>query len=120
MPAKWYATIAGVFFGSIALITINGEKDGYGKSAITAIGLSPILSIIAGAMLPKNTPIELAALAGGIAALGGTALVLGVAKRAPGIFEAALTGAANAYLNKIDNTPDDDAGKHSSDDKGSK
>ncbi|QQN73964.1 hypothetical protein [Croceicoccus sp. YJ47] len=98
IPPKWWAIVLGVFFGSMALITINGAREGYGKAVLTAAGIAPLLCLVAGALLPTGTSLEMAALVGGVTALGGTALVLGLAKKAPLILGAAVEAAARSYL----------------------
>lgn len=104
IPIKWWAVIVGITFGSVALITINGAKEGYGRAAITAAGIAPLLCLVAGALLPKETPLEMAALVGGITALGGTALVLNLAKHAPLILGSAAEAAAKSFLDLRDDT----------------
>ncbi len=98
VPARWWAVMVGVAFGSMALITTTGNKDGFGKATMTAAGIAPLLCVVAGALLPAGTSLEVAALIGGFTALGGTALVLGLAKRAPLIIGAAVQAAAESYL----------------------
>ncbi|NVD43490.1 hypothetical protein [Qipengyuania atrilutea] len=98
VPVRWWAVMVGIAFGSMALITINGPKEGYGKAVFTAAGIAPLLCVVAGAMLPSETSLEIAALIGGLTALGGTALVLALAKRMPVIVSAAIGAAARSYL----------------------
>lgn len=105
VPAKWWAVLVGVAFGSVALITINGAREGYGRAALTAVGIAPLLCLLAGALLPSGTSLEIAALVGGVTALGGTALVLTLAKKAPTIIGAAVGAAARSYL-EIEPQPD--------------
>ena len=98
IPPRWWAVMVGVAFGSLALITITGAKEGYSKSVLSAVGIAPFLCMFAGAMLPNDTSLEMAALVGGIAALGGTTLILSLSKRAPVIFGAAAEAAAKSFL----------------------
>lgn len=118
LPAKWAAVAVGVVAGSMAIVTITGQKTGFGKAAWSAAGIAPVLCIIAGAMLPPGTSLEIAAMAGGMAALGGTAVIMKLAEMAPRLFGAAMMGVANSYIEmegrkttrlREDGTPEADA-----------
>ena len=98
VPPRWWAILVGVAFGSLALIAMNGPTKGYAKSVIAAVLTAPFLSIIAGAMLNEETTLEAAAFVGGVVASGGMAVILAVSKMAPTLVTAALTGAAQSYL----------------------
>ncbi|MBB3034067.1 hypothetical protein [Alteriqipengyuania lutimaris] len=104
IPPKWWAVLVGVAFGSLALIALDGPRKGYGKSVMVGAMTAPLLCLFAGALLPSGTSLELAALIGGMTALGGTALILTVARMVPSIASAALTGIARSYL-EITPTP---------------
>ena len=98
IPPRWWAVLVGVAFGSLALISIDGPNKGYGKAVIAGLITAPVLALIAGAMLPPDTSVEIAALVGGIAALGGTGVIMSVARMAPSIVTGGLTGIATSYL----------------------
>lgn len=98
IPHLWWAVVVGVFFGSIALISIEGPKKGYGKAIVAGIMTAPLLALIAGGLLPKGTSLEIAALTGGVVALGGSAVILSVARFAPTMVTAGLTGVAKSFL----------------------
>lgn len=104
VPMRWWAVIVGVLFGSLALISIDGPRKGYGKAIWAAALTGPLLSLIAGALLPKEATLELAALIGGVVAVSGTSVILAVTRAVPPMVSAAITGAAQSYL-KIDPTP---------------
>lgn len=98
IPPKWWAVLVGVTFGSLALIALDGPTKGYGKSILVGAMTAPLLCLFAGALLPDDTSLEMAALIGGMTALGGTALILSLARMVPSIATAALTGIAKSYL----------------------
>ena len=98
IPPRWWAVLVGVAFGSMALIALDGPTKGYGKSVMVGSMTAPLLCLFAGALLPTDTSLEVAALIGGMTALGGTALILTVARMVPTIATAALTGIAKSYL----------------------
>ena len=102
IPHLWWAVCVGVFFGSVALISLEGPKKGYGKAAITGLMTAPLLALIAGGLLPKGTSLEVAALIGGVVALGGTAVILSVSRFAPTMVTAGLTGVAKSFLHISD------------------
>lgn len=104
VPARWWAVLVGVLFGSLALISIDGPRKGYSKAVWAAALTGPLLSVIAGALLPKGASLEMAALVGGVVAVSGTSVILAVTRAVPPIVAAALTGAAQSYL-KINPTP---------------
>ncbi len=104
VPTKWWAVFVGVLFGSLALISIDGPRKGYTKAVWAAALTGPLLSVIAGALLPKGASLEMAALIGGVVAVSGTSVILAVSRAVPPIVSAALTGAAQSYL-KINPTP---------------
>lgn len=98
VPHLWWAVVVGVFFGSVALISIEGPKKGYGKAIVTGLLTAPLLALVAGGLLPKDTSLEMAALIGGVVALGGSAVIVSVARFAPGMVTAGLTGVARSFL----------------------
>lgn len=98
IPPRWWAVLVGVAFGSLALVSIDGPNKGYAKAVIAGLMTAPVLALIAGAMLPRDTSVEIAALVGGIAALGGTGVIMSVARMAPSIITGGLAGVANSYL----------------------
>lgn len=104
IPAKWWAVLLGVAFGSLALIAMDGPKKGYGRTIVTACLTAPLLSVLAGAMLPSDTSLEIAALIGGVTTLGGMAVIVAVSRLAPSLVTAGLTGIARTYL-EINPTP---------------
>ena len=98
VPPKWWAVMVGVSFGALALVYIDGPKKGWGRAVIGAFMTSPLLALIAGGLLPEDTSLEIAALIGGVVALGGTALLLAIGKMIPPLVTAGLTGMAQSYL----------------------
>lgn len=90
IPPRLYAAAIGVLVGSIALITIRGQTDGYGKSTLVAAGIAPMLCIVAGALMPDGTSLQMAALIGGLTAMGGTNLLVRLTHRWSAIAESAL------------------------------
>ena len=98
VPYKWWAVIVGIALGSMALITITGPKEGFAKSVFTAAGIAPFLCLLTGALLPRDTPLELAALLGGVVALGGTAIIMRLTRMSPVLFGAAFEAVAKTYL----------------------
>lgn len=104
VPARWWAVLVGVLFGSLALISIDGPRKGYGKAVFAAMLTGPLLALIAGALLPKGASLEMAALIGGVVAVSGTSVILTVARVVPPLVSAALTGAAQTYI-KISPSP---------------
>lgn len=105
VPSRWWAVLVGVAFGSLALIALDGPTKGYAKSVVVGAMTAPLLCIMAGALLPDETSLEVAALIGGLTALGGTALILTVARMVPSIATAALTGIAKSYLDISPGSP---------------
>lgn len=98
VPHLWWAVCVGVFFGSVALVSIEGPKKGYARAIIAGILTAPLLALVAGGMLPKGTSLEMAALIGGVVALGGSAVIMAVARLAPSLVTAGLTGVARSFL----------------------
>ena len=98
IPPKWWAVMIGVVFGSIALIAMDGPRKGYGKTVLGAILTAPLLALIAGGLLPRDTSLEIAAVVGGVVAVGGMGVVLAVARFAPAMVSAGLSGMATSYL----------------------
>lgn len=101
VPPRWWAILVGVIFGSLALVAMNGPSKGYGKTIVAAVLTAPLLSLIAGAMLREDTSLEMAAVVGGIVSVGGMGVIIAVAKMAPTLVTAALSGAARSYLEII-------------------
>ena len=102
IPHLWWAVVVGVFFGSVALISIEGPKKGYGKAIVAGLLTAPLLALIAGGLLPKDTTLEIAALIGGVVALGGSAVIMSVARFGPSMVTAGLTGVAKSFLHISD------------------
>jgi hypothetical protein len=98
IPPKWWAVVLGVFFGSLALMAVEGPKKGYSKAIVTGAMTAPFMSILAGALLPEDASLELAAAIGGVTALGGMALIMAVSRFAPTLAIAGLTGMARSFL----------------------
>lgn len=104
VPLRWWAVLIGIAFGSLALVALDGPKKGYGRVTVMSILCAPLLAVVSGAMLPPGTTLEIAALVGGVTALGGIAVIAAIAKMAPGLVTAGLTGIARSYL-QIEPTP---------------
>lgn len=98
IPPRWWAVLVGVLFGSVALIGIDGPKKGYSKAVIGGLLSAPFLALLAGALLPDGTSLEIAALIGGVVSVGGTGVIVTVGRYAPSLATAALTGVAESYL----------------------
>lgn len=98
IPARWWAVLIGIAFGSMALVAMNGPTKGYARSIVAAILTAPLLSLVAGSLIDEDSSLEFAALIGGIVAVGGMGVVLTIARMAPSLVTAGLTGMAKTYL----------------------